>query len=150
LQRFCFLMLAIMSCCFSSSTQSSEGTELPLPHGQSVLEVHGKITNTNADGAAHFDIDTLRGLPRTRLETSTAVTDGVRRFDGFLMRDLLQLVGATGSTVMNSIVSMFSSPTKWMARPFCPATRVRYGSSIHEISIRSCRTYVTTIAGYGS
>lgn len=34
-----------------------------------------------------------------RLETTTAVTDGVRRFDGFLMRDLLQHVGAHGSTV---------------------------------------------------
>lgn len=33
------------------------------------------------------------------METTTVVTDGVKRFDGFLMRDLLAYVGADGGTV---------------------------------------------------
>ncbi len=44
-------------------------------------------------------MEMLKALPRLRLETTTVVTDGVRRFDGFLMRDLLDLVGAEGVTV---------------------------------------------------
>lgn len=59
------------------------------------------------DGAALFDMAMLRALPSAALETSTAVTDGVRRFDGFLMRDLLELVGATGSTVTASALNEY-------------------------------------------
>ena len=44
-------------------------------------------------------METLKALPAARLETTTAVTDGVRQFDGFLMRDLLDFIGADGSTV---------------------------------------------------
>lgn len=72
---------------------------LARPEGDIVLEVHGAITHTNRDGAALFDRAMLQALPVTTLETSTAVTDGIRRFDGFLMRDLLAHVGATGATV---------------------------------------------------
>lgn len=56
----------------------------------------------NSDGAARFDMQMLKALPAARLETTTAVTDGVRRFDGFLMRDLLDHVGAHGSTLTAS------------------------------------------------
>lgn len=44
-------------------------------------------------------MEMLKVLPVAELETSTAVTDGVRRFQGFLMRDLLAYVGAQGTTV---------------------------------------------------
>ncbi len=90
----------------SASVSAHAGAqELPRPEGETVLEVHGDIANTNAGGVAYFDITMLKALPRTRLETSTAVTDGVRRFDGFLMRDLLGLVVANGSTVTASALN---------------------------------------------
>ncbi|SFI87103.1 hypothetical protein SAMN03080618_01584 [Aquamicrobium aerolatum DSM 21857] len=73
---------------------------LPLPSPAApILSVHGSVARANADGAAHFDLEMLRALPATRLETTTAVTDGVRRFDGVLMRDLLAHVGAQGKTL---------------------------------------------------
>lgn len=72
---------------------------LATPDGKIILEVHGALANTNSDSAAVFDMAMLKALPAVQLETSTAVTDGVRRFDGFLMRDLLALVGANGATV---------------------------------------------------
>src|SRR5690606_20403779 len=75
------------------------GDTLPAPQGATVLEVHGAIASANRDGAAVFDMAMLKALPVIELETSTAVTDGVRRFEGFLMRDLLALVGANGATV---------------------------------------------------
>ncbi|WP_199224865.1 molybdopterin-dependent oxidoreductase [Falsochrobactrum shanghaiense] len=69
------------------------------PKSPLILEVRGAVSRTNAEGAAHFDMTMLRALPAARLETTTAVTDGVRRFDGFLMRDLLAHVGAQGTSV---------------------------------------------------
>jgi len=74
------------------------GSSLSLPSKEVVLEVHGNIANTNVDGAALLDMDMLRTLPPVSLETTTSVTDGVPRFDGFLMRDLLALLEAEGQT----------------------------------------------------
>jgi hypothetical protein len=98
-------VLAAMALCVSAAAQEAAPAGLPLPQDQPVLEVHGKIVNANVDGVAHFDIAMLKALPRARLETTTAVTDGVRRFDGFLMRDLLALVGAKGATVTASALN---------------------------------------------
>ena len=77
----------------------ASANELSMPAGTPVLEVHGAIIHTNVEGAAVFDMAMLEALPRRQLDTSTAVTDGVRRFEGFLMRDLLKHVGSTGDTV---------------------------------------------------
>ena len=63
------------------------------------------LARVNSDGAAHFDMEMLKALPAVQLETTTAVTDGVRRFDGFLMRDLLEFIGAHGSTVTASALN---------------------------------------------
>jgi len=78
---------------------AGETGRLSSPVDELVLEVHGAIAQTNVDGAAFFDLAMLKALPPVELRTTTAVTDGVRRFDGFLMRDLLELVGASGSVV---------------------------------------------------
>lgn len=77
----------------------AEPDVLAKPEGEPVLQVHGAIGRTNLDGAAVFDMAMLKALPKVTLDTSTAVTDGVRRFDGFLMRDLLVHVAASGETV---------------------------------------------------
>lgn len=74
-------------------------TALPAPAGEAVLTIAGNISRTNGDGVAAFDEAMLANLPPAVLETSTVVTDGVRRFEGFLMRDLLASVGAEGETV---------------------------------------------------
>ena len=79
--------------------QAAEPGKLPVPVGEVILEVHGAVANTNIDGAAYFDMDMLQALPRVQLDTTTAVTDGVRNFEGVLMRDLLAHVAAQGDTV---------------------------------------------------
>ncbi|WP_373181565.1 molybdopterin-dependent oxidoreductase [Halomonas campaniensis] len=71
---------------------------LPAPEERALLKVTGNIRHTNRSEAAHFDRDMLETLPRHELETSTSVTDGVNHFEGFLMRDLLEWVGAEGET----------------------------------------------------
>lgn len=97
-----------MLLCFSAPAQARDMTSLPQPQGPVVLEVHGKIANANANGAARFDMAMLKALPPFQLETSTVVTDGVRRFEGFLMRDLLELVGARSGLVKASALNDYT------------------------------------------
>lgn len=73
---------------------------LPVPDSPPLLRVSGEIARTNVGDEAHFDRALLTELPRQRLDTSTVVTDGVNRFEGFLMRDLLEWVGAEGDTAV--------------------------------------------------
>lgn len=73
--------------------------DLPLPVGDVVLVITGQIARANVKGEAHLDMEMLRALPAHGLLTTTAVTDGARRFDGFLMRDVLNLVGGQGHLV---------------------------------------------------
>lgn len=80
-------------------TAHARTTPLPAPEGHIILTVAGAIRNTNANDKALFDLAMLKALPHARLDTHTSVSDGVHRFDGFLMRDLLRRVQATGSTV---------------------------------------------------
>ncbi|ASM74518.1 molybdopterin-dependent oxidoreductase [Sulfitobacter sp. DFL-23] len=59
------------------------------------LHVSGQISG----GSVTLDQDALSGLPTVELVTSTVVTDGQHSFTGFLMRDLLDQLGAKGETV---------------------------------------------------
>ena len=83
----------------SSPHANAQEDALSAPQGQIVLTVAGQIAQTNLDANAVFDEAMLAQLPSAAIETTTVVTDGVRQFDGFLMRDLLTLVGAEGEVV---------------------------------------------------
>lgn len=73
---------------------------LDLPTGPVVLVVTGNIQKTNIGVAAHFDMDMLFDLPKHTLYTSTLVTDGVKRFDGVWVRDLLDLLNPLDKTTI--------------------------------------------------
>lgn len=89
------------------SPRAEEGM-LREPAGAVLLEVTGQIERTNHADKAIFDREMLEQLPPATIETTTVVTDGVRRFDGFYMRDLLELLGAEGkiatATALNDYV----------------------------------------------
>ncbi len=78
---------------------------LAPPVGKVLLTVAGNIGNANQADVAALDESALRMLPRHAIETATVVTDGVRRFEGFLMRDLLEMVGAQGRVVRASALN---------------------------------------------
>lgn len=99
LRRFFFSILAATLFHFSSDVHGRDMEKIPPPMSPPILEVRGAISRINTQRAAYFDMEMLRALPVARLETATAVTDGVRRFSGFLMRDLLAHIGARGTTV---------------------------------------------------
>lgn len=72
---------------------------LPAPTSAVLLTVSGAITHTNHGGEARFDREMINRFAQHTIYTSTAVTDGANRFDGILMRDVLNRVGARGKTI---------------------------------------------------
>jgi hypothetical protein len=72
---------------------------LPAPQERSILEVTGKIANTNAGNRAQFDLPMLEKIGITKVTTSTAWTEGKPVFEGVLVRDLLNAVGASGDKI---------------------------------------------------
>jgi hypothetical protein len=92
----------------ASDTVNMKSASLPLPFQEVLLVVDGAINRANVLGQAHLDIGILQGLPSHRLRTTTAVTDGVRQFDGFLVRDLLSLLQAEGKVVTALALNNYS------------------------------------------
>jgi hypothetical protein len=72
---------------------------LPEPEGEAILTVSGAIERTNSHGRAVFDLAMLKSLPVTRYETSTIWTRGTHVFEGVLLGDLLNALGADGVMV---------------------------------------------------
>ena len=98
---------ALIHCAVAQAdgTPAQMQASLSPPSQEIVLEVHGNIANTNVEEAAMLDMAMLQTLPSVSLETSTVVTDGVPRFDGVLMHDLLALLGADGQTVTATAIN---------------------------------------------
>jgi hypothetical protein len=94
-----FTTLNLIQQAFANEAVNRIPTNLPPPSGEVLLIVNGSINRTNVSGEAHLDNAIIQRLPQHRLQTTTSVTDGIRQFDGFLLRDLLNLVLAEGDMV---------------------------------------------------
>lgn len=70
-------------------------TPLAADSKDPVLRITGALTPE----AVTLALSDMRALPVTTIDTQTVVTDGVHRFTGVLMRDLLAHVGVVGDTV---------------------------------------------------
>ncbi|HHX34189.1 MAG TPA: molybdopterin-dependent oxidoreductase [Gammaproteobacteria bacterium] len=66
---------------------------LEQPAGKVILTVDGLITQTNYNDQAHLDLAMIQALTHLSINTSTVVTDGIKRFDGVLVRDLFESLG---------------------------------------------------------
>ena len=74
-----------------------------------LLEVTGKISITNDDpGKAVFDRALLDRFPRVTIQTHTPWTDGLVTFEGFLVRDLIKAVGASGETLKATAINDYA------------------------------------------
>lgn len=87
------LLLVLVPASLSAET-------LPRPQGEVILTVVGRISNTTAPGRAEFDRSALEALKQHQIRTTSVWTDGVGTFEGPLLCDLLDRVGATGETLM--------------------------------------------------
>ncbi|MDR9438787.1 MAG: molybdopterin-dependent oxidoreductase [Halomonas sp.] len=67
---------------------------LPVPSGKVLLTLSGDIVHANVGDEAHFDRAMLEALPGRVIETHTPWHRGVGRYEGPLVRALLETVGA--------------------------------------------------------
>jgi hypothetical protein len=77
----------------------ASATGLIAPTGKVILTVTGKIANTNKGDAAVFDRSMLEALGMDGFETATPWYNRPVRFDGVRMQRLMQVVGASGTSV---------------------------------------------------
>jgi hypothetical protein len=89
-----FALVAAMAVLLAPSpAMAAEDSEI-------LLDVTGRIAPAmNAGGGARFDRQALEAMPQHRITTSTPWTDGVSVFEGPLLCDLLERVGADGTVV---------------------------------------------------
>ena len=78
----------------------NNASALDSPSGQVILNVSGKITVFNAGNSAEFDLAMLERMKKTGFSTTTPWFDGVTTFEGVLLRDLMEILGANGSIVV--------------------------------------------------
>lgn len=74
--------------------------ELPAPVGEVILTIDGSIKPAGGAASVSLDLDGLKTLPSETFETTTIWTEGTLKFTGVALRDLLDLVGAEGDTVV--------------------------------------------------
>lgn len=79
--------------------QAADGLE--VPKGKVILSIEGSITKTNTpDGKAIWDLKMLEDFSFKSFKTKTPWLEGVTEFNGVLMRDLMNAVGAKGQTIV--------------------------------------------------
>lgn len=83
----------------SESGSGQTGAALDGVDSTVQLQITGAISGNNSSERTDVGMKLLETLPSHSLRTSTVVTDGILKFDGVLMRDLLDHVGARGKTV---------------------------------------------------
>ena len=98
LARFA-LVFALAAAALLGPSGDTAAQRIAEPSGRVILEVSGKIANTNAPNRARFDLKALESLGITKVTTSTPWTEGKKVFEGIRLRDLLQAVGADGATI---------------------------------------------------
>lgn len=102
-----FSFVVFYLCVFSQLAYALEHTEqLDTLEGAALLIISGAIEKNNVKNEAHFSRAMLEKIPIKTFHTTTLVTDGVKRFDGVLMRDLLERVGISKNVSLVDAVAL--------------------------------------------
>ncbi|MEM7210014.1 MAG: molybdopterin-dependent oxidoreductase [Pseudomonadota bacterium] len=70
---------------------------LQAPSGRVLLSVSGNIQTSNSADGAHFDRELFSSIGTSKIKTKTPWTESSDTFEGVLVRDLLERVGAKSS-----------------------------------------------------
>lgn len=86
----------------AESEEVSEGElgaqdAIPRPKRKSILSISGLIANTNDTNGASLDIATLEMMPRSRITVLEPFEKERIVFEGVLMSDLMEILGADSS-----------------------------------------------------
>lgn len=92
------MRLIVMLLSVVVATQAWAG-ELAKPAGKVLLTLSGNIENTNENGKAVFDMDSLEKLGLVSFQTTSPWYNGRTTFTGVPLRKLLDYVGAKGSVM---------------------------------------------------
>lgn len=87
----------------------SQAVPLQTPQGPVLLTVTGNIAHTNATGRAEFDRAMLDALPQHTTTATTPWYDTAQSFTGPEALALLELVGASGTTVTVTALNDYSA-----------------------------------------
>jgi hypothetical protein len=98
--RRSLLIAALASVC-----AAARGQALEAPSGTPVLTLRGKLKRTNRADSAVFDMAMLEGVTQHTFSTKTPWFKESRKFTGPLLRDLLSMVGASGTTLRVSALN---------------------------------------------
>ena len=72
---------------------------IDAPTGKVILTVAGNIQHKNSESGAEFDLSMLEQIPGRNAAMQTPWTEGEVAFDGPLLRNILDRVGASGKTL---------------------------------------------------
>lgn len=72
---------------------------LDSPKGRVILTISGSGLKANQDGRVALDMDMLAALPQRSITVNTPWYPDARKFTGPLLRDVLALAGARGSSI---------------------------------------------------
>ena len=82
--------------------------EAPKPTGEVILTVKGAIENQNPAGVYEFDMAMIKALPVVEVDTSSPWTEGVARFKGVALKDVLATVGAKGVVLSAAAINDYA------------------------------------------
>ena len=91
------LLRALGTWLLAAAGPAMAASRLPMPQGEVILTVRGRITATNSGAEARFDRAMLLASGSDELRTPTPFTEGESTYSGVLLSRLLDLVGAVGT-----------------------------------------------------
>lgn len=100
--------LLVPLACMALMAMPALAEDLPNPTGEVVLTVAGNIGVTNQDGTAVFDVEMLKALGEVSFETTTPWTDGVQRFTGVSLHNLLQVLDVTEGSLKATAINDYA------------------------------------------
>lgn len=104
------LSVAFKGCLVTSAVLfASLASALDTPKGAVILTVSGNITETNSANGAEFDREMLLALGNHTLKTDTPWTEGMNTFNGPLLSEVLNAVGAKGENLVFTALNDYSA-----------------------------------------
>lgn len=98
-----------LSTVFLGLARTASAAALAKPEGKVVLTITGRIKETNAEGAAEFDIAMLEAIGVKSFTTTTPWYSGPVTFEGVPMAALLDRIGASGETITARALNDYST-----------------------------------------
>jgi len=94
---FKFISLLIISIFLSVGNLWADG--LQMPQGKVILTIAGNIQKTNVNDTAQFDLQMLLAFKQHEIKTKTPWTQGINKFEGPTINDLISYVAGEGQAI---------------------------------------------------